>query len=185
MKILISGFKPFLGQPTNPSQKLALDLQDQFAEVVSIILPVEYKQSFLILEREIHNVEPDFVIMIGQAADRKNVCFEKIGLNWIQSKHPDESGLTPSPQMIEKSEPLALMSMFPIDQHCENLKSKNLPVEISFSAGAYVCNDLYFRILNEFKSVKSVFVHVPLASVLSYESQLEILTQLVHSVRGN
>lgn len=194
MKILVSGFKPFLGQKINPSQKLALDLQSQFDDVEAIILPVEYKQSFLILEREIQNHEPDFVIMLGQAADRKNICFEKIGLNWVQSKHADEAGVKPEPQAIEKSQALALMTAFPVDKHYEILKQKNYPVEISFSAGAYVCNDLYFRILNEFPKLKAVFVHVPLVkeqveqtnmAFLDYQTQLEVLTELIHSVRRN
>lgn len=195
MKILISGFKPFLGETINPSQKLALALEDQFPnEVVSIILPVEYKQSFLILEREIQNIEPDFVIMMGQAADRKNICFEKIGLNWVQSKHADEAGINPEFGAIESGKALALMTNFPVDQHYDFLKSKDYPVEISFSAGAYVCNDLYFRILNEFKKLQAVFIHVPLTEqqsveknrpYLEYEKQLEVLTALVHRVRGN
>lgn len=202
MKILISGFKPFLGQKINPSQKIALDLQDRFADVVSLILPVEYKQSFWLLEREIQNVEPDFVIMIGQAAGRTNVCFEKVGLNWVQSRHADEAGVKPAFGAIEANEPLALMTPFPVDEHYEKLKAKNLPVEISFSAGAYVCNDLYFRILNEFKNLKAVFIHVPLVpeqldaansnpldlkqpASLDYATQLKVLTELVHSVRGN
>lgn len=205
MKILISGFKPFLGQSINPSQKLALDLQSAFSEVVSIVLPVEYKQSSWILEREIQNVEPDYVIMIGQAAGRANVCFEKIGLNWVQSRHADEAGIKPEVGAIEKSEPLALMTPFPVDEHYEKLRAKNLPVEISFSAGAYVCNDLYFRTLHEFKKLKAVFIHVPLLPEqvssakpsdtgsaagpvqpsLDYATQLKVLTELVNSVRGN
>lgn len=194
MKILISGFKPFLGEKINPSQKLALDLQNQFSEVVSIILPVEFKQSFWLLEREIQNVEPDFVIMLGQAGDRKNICFEKIGLNWIQTQNADEVGIKPEAGPIEKSEALALMSTFPIEKHFDILKERNYPVEISFSAGTFVCNDLYFRVLNEFKNVKSVFIHVPLVEeqsnyyarpYLDYETQLQILTELVHSVRRN
>lgn len=194
MKILISGFKPFLGQKINPSEKLALDLQNKFLEVVSIVLPVEFKQAFYILDREIQNVEPDYVIMLGQAADRKNICFEKIGLNWVQTTQPDESGSVPVMGPIEKTEPLALMTKFPVDDVFQYLKSKNEPVEISFSAGTYVCNDLYFRILNEFKTAKAVFVHVPLVkeqvdhnhkNYLDYETQLKVLTDLVHRLRGN
>lgn len=194
MKILISGFKPFLGEKINPSQKLALDLQNQFPDVVSIILPVEFKQSFWLLEREIQNVEPDFVIMLGQSGDRKNICFEKIGLNWMQTKDADEVGFKPEVGPIEKSEPLALMSIFPIEKHFDVLKARNYPVALSFSAGTFVCNDLYFRVLNEFKNVKSVFIHVPLVEeqsnyferpYLDYETQLQILTELVHSVRRN
>jgi len=194
MKILISGFKPFLGEKINPSQKLAFDLQERFDNVEAVLLPVEFKQSFLILEREIQNLEPDVVIMLGQAGDRKNICLEKIGLNWVQTKNGDEAGIKPETGFIEPGVDLALMSPFAVDLHFEKLKEKNLPVEISFSAGTYVCNDLYFRILNEFKILPAVFVHVPLIEeqsqshqrpYLAYETQLQVLTELVHSVRRN
>ena len=100
--------------------------------------------------------------MLGQASGRKNISFEKIGLNWIQSVHPDESGFTPSVGTIQNDQALALMTKFPVDEIYQKLKSQNLPVEISFSAGAYVCNDLYFKVLSEFSELKSVFIHVPL-----------------------
>jgi len=64
-----------------------------------------------------------------------------------------------------------------------------LPIEISFSAGAYVCNDIYFRVLNEIKNIPAVFIHVPLLpeqlkkqdvrSALSFDLQLETLSGVI------
>ncbi|MFZ3230346.1 MAG: pyroglutamyl-peptidase I [Pseudobdellovibrio sp.] len=197
MKILISGFKPFLGEKINPSGKLALELQEKFPEVISVILPVEFKTSFYILEREIRNIEPDFVIMLGQSAGREKICFEKIGLNWIETLNADEGGAIPVTGLIEKNEPLAIMSKFPFEEHLKNLKNKKLPVEVSFSAGTFVCNELYFKTLNEFKTLKAVFIHVPLIAeqidqqtlelkkiFLDYATQLQTLTELLHGMRG-
>ncbi len=160
MDILVTGFKPFLGEAINPSEKLAVALSE-VAEVRSIILPVEFNNSFEILKSEVSNRTPDFLIMIGQAGGRKNICFEKVGLNWLQTEHPDENGFAPQPGAILKDAPLALMSSFPIDSIYHELKQQSEPVEISFSAGTYVCNDLYFRTLSEFSTLKSVFMHVP------------------------
>ena len=117
--------------------------------------------------------------MLGQAAGRINICFEKIGLNWIQSDHPDERGrhLTTGPILTDQ--PLAIMTQFPVDDVVKKLKIENLPVEVSFSAGSFVCNDLYFRALVEFSEKRPVFVHVPLVKDLDYDIQLNVLKKTV------
>ncbi|MBC7419634.1 MAG: pyroglutamyl-peptidase I [Bdellovibrio sp.] len=161
MDILVTGFKPFLGESINPSEKLANEL-GSVTNVRSMILTVEFGKSFEVLKTELAKKKPDYLILIGQAGGRKNVCFEKIGLNWVQTNHADENGMTPVPGMIHAASPLALMSKFPIDEIYKKLKKQGLPVEISFSAGAFVCNDLYFRVLNEFTEIKTVFIHVPM-----------------------
>ncbi|OFZ31233.1 MAG: hypothetical protein A2622_01145 [Bdellovibrionales bacterium RIFCSPHIGHO2_01_FULL_40_29] len=188
MKILVSGFKPFLNQKINPSQLLAIELGNRFSEVDSIVLPVEFENSFQIFKERIIQINPDLILMLGQARGRKKVCLEKIGLNWIQSGHQDEKGIRPLTGSIVSDAPLALMSQYPLEKLTEKMDA----VDISFSAGTYVCNDLYFRVLHEFKSIKSIFIHVPLLPEqmmeddvysLEYEKQLQILCELVHRVR--
>jgi pyroglutamyl-peptidase len=70
MKILITGFNPFLGESVNPSEQIALELSRSESGVQVFILPVEFKKSFEILEKEIEKNQPDFLIMIGQATGR-------------------------------------------------------------------------------------------------------------------
>lgn len=195
MKILVTGFKPFLQEKINPSEKLALEMPGLFGQVEVLILPVEFEKSFTILKSKIVEVKPDRVIMLGQASGRKNVCLERIGLNWVQSENKDEAGFIPKPGKIFPDVELAKMTSFPIDQIFLELKRQNFPVEISFSAGAYVCNDLYFRTLNKFKKLQSVFVHVPLLPeqlkvgdsrpALEYSKQLEVMKQMVSIVLRN
>ncbi len=184
MDILVTGFKPFLGEQINPSEKLANEL-GRIQNVRSMILPVEFGKSFEVLKSELSKKTPDYLILIGQAGGRKNISFEKIGLNWVQTDYADENGVVPTPGMIQKQSSLALMSQFPIDEIYKTLKNQKDPVEISFSAGAFVCNDLYFRVLNEFPQLKTVFIHVPLIPeqlkpnderpALAYETQSRVL----------
>lgn len=162
MKIIVTGFKPFLDDKINPSERLALELGSSFPEIEALILPVEFEKSFAILQDEVLEKKPGFILMIGQASGRKNICLEKVALNWVQSEHEDEAGIRPKTGRILPSTELALMTSFPVDSVFLELKKLNFPVEISFSAGTYVCNDLYFRTLNRFKNIKSIFVHVPL-----------------------
>lgn len=189
MKILLTGFKPFLGQQLNPSELLATDISKKNNSVESIVLPVEFTASFNILKKKLQSDQFDYLIMLGQAAGRNKVSLEKIALNWIQTANQDEAGQAPITGKINESEPLAYMSLFPIDSIYQELKAQFLPIEISFSAGAYVCNDLYFRVCSEFKNLKSVFVHVPLIEeqvlpnqprpFLKYEEQLKIVSLIV------
>jgi pyroglutamyl-peptidase len=47
----------------------------------------------------------------------------------------------------------------------EKIKNEGVASTLSYSAGAYVCNDLYYRLLRETEGsgVRVVFVHVPRA----------------------
>ncbi len=161
MKILLTGFKPFLSEKINPSEILSTDLSDDFEEVTSLILPVEFGNSFKILKEHLHKNCYEFVIMLGQAAGRQKISLEKIALNWVQTEHRDELGMLPLSDFIVKNEPLALMSEFPVNEVYAELRKHDLPVEISFSAGTFVCNDLYYRTLSDFKGLNSVFIHLP------------------------
>lgn len=194
MKILISGFLPFLGEKINPSQILARDLGEIFEDVETVILPVEFTKSFLVLKDAIQLNKPDHLIMLGQASGRQNVCFEKIALNWQQTTIADENNFQPQPGPLVPNSDLALMTSFHIDDCCKELKDLKKAVEISFSAGTYVCNDLYYRVLQSHRKLSAVFIHVPLVAeqvtedkkiFLAYAEQLEILKLLIHRLRGN
>lgn len=192
MKILVTGFKPFLGESLNPSEHLAVELQKSFPYVQSLILPVEFLQSFKLLEECLDRSHYDYVILMGQAAGRGAVCLEKLALNWAQSELADEAGVIPETGPISSQSELALMSKFPVDEIYKKLKIKSYPVELSFSAGTYVCNDLYFRVCEKYKDLKVVFVHVPLIkeqvteaqprSYIELTQQKEILKSLVQEL---
>ena len=131
MKILVTGFKPFLGEKINPSEQLAIELSKVSKQVESLLLPVEFQKSYEILEAKLARHQPNFLIMLGQASGRKNICLEKIGLNWMQSENGDEGGFVPEAGRIDSNSPLALLSTFPIDEAFLHLKKKKFSVEIS------------------------------------------------------
>ncbi|AGH95155.1 pyroglutamyl-peptidase I [Pseudobdellovibrio exovorus] len=189
VKILVTGFKPFLSEKINPSELLATDLGKKFPNVVtSFILPVEFGRSYEVLKDVLKAEKFDYILMLGQAAGREKICFEKIALNWVQSESPDEANIVPSTRPIAAEQPLALMSSFPVDQVYQALQKEGLPVSLSFSAGTYVCNELYFKV-SAFEDVKSVFVHVPLIEeqvkedkprpFIGYAEQLEVMQRMI------
>lgn len=178
-KILITGFKPFLGAEANPSEFLAQEISKNNTAIEVLILPVEFGNSFELVSARLATKEFDQVIMLGQAAGRSKVGLEKIGLNWVQTEHPDEAGIHPLTGAIYKHQPLALMSTFAIDEFFSILKGEGHSVEVSFSAGSFVCNDLYFRVLCQYPDLKSVFVHVPLVLDLPLQQQLATIRRLI------
>ncbi len=193
MNILVSGFKPFLGETLNPSEKIVTEIVGLDRTIRTLILPVEFKKSFDLLRAEITKKSPDYLLMLGQATGRKDIALEKVALNWVQTIHQDEAGKTPKTDFIKKGDPLALMTSFPVDIIFEKLKKQKFPVEISFSAGTFVCNDLYYRVLSEFPKLKAIFIHLPLVTEqltpadvrpgLSYEQQLLTVKNIVHLLR--
>lgn len=195
MKILVTGFKAFLGEQLNPSELLALELDKNFLFVSSLVLPVEFSGSFDVLKDHLNNNQYDFVIMLGQAAGRTKISLEKVALNWVQTENKDESGKMPETGKIFNNEVLALMSQFPVDHVYAELKKAGYPVEISFSAGTYVCNDLYYRMCSAFPSVRSVFIHVPLIAeqvdeklsrpFMDYKLQFNTLLALINVLDKN
>lgn len=196
--ILISGFEPFLSEKINPSkilvQKLKANSQDLKSSdtlVQAVILPVEFENAFKELQKQIELTNPKFIIMFGQAGGRPNVCLEKIALNWNQTKSADESKHIPPTGRIGDGE-LALMSTFPVDDLNAFLADRRLNSEISFSAGAYVCNNLYFKVLKNYPLIKSIFVHVPflpeqgqpIHPKMNFETMLQTAVEIINFTKS-
>ena len=127
--------------------------------------------------------------MLGLAADRTKICFEKIALNWQQSKNSDEAGYQPSGGPIIQNKELALMSPFSIEEALNHLSQSDLnstswPMQTSFSAGTYVCNDLYYRQLQAYPGLNSVFIHIPPFYVISEEYQFQFILELIEYLKS-
>lgn len=188
--ILISGFKPFLNEKINPSEILVQKLKVKFQDLESVVLPVEFEKAYLELQKHIDLMKPKCVVMLGQAGGRTNVCLEKIALNWNQTKASDESGRNPRVGRISDGE-LALMSNFPVDDCAEFLADRKLKAEISFSAGAFVCNNLYFKVLKNNALIPALFVHVPFLPEqgeahhpkMAFEQMIDITSEIINFVR--
>lgn len=167
-KILVTGFRPFLGESINPSQILVEWLQSspEFSNSVeTLLLPVSFKSAVPQLFEYLKNTEYDYILMLGQAGGRNKVYLERVALNWIESDHPDEDRYRP-PQgpIVLHGEP-ALFTEVAVTQWQKALVEMELPVSISLSAGGYVCNYLYYQVLAEIKKqqqrTRSCFIHVP------------------------
>lgn len=96
-KILISGFDAFDGDTMNPSTELIEWLRirklSNDRDVRSIILPVVFDEAFHSLKKIIDEFSPDIIFLTGYAKKRKTLTVERIGINWVDARIPDNKAL--------------------------------------------------------------------------------------------
>lgn len=189
MKILVSGFEPFGGHQTNPTEQLVRTVMMAPSDFISvphvvkgIVLPVKFSSAYCHLETEILNFEPDVVVSLGLAAGRSKlnlVEIERIAINCIDTDIEDNSGIKPNHQKISECGPDALFSTIPIYKILKNLNDAGVGAQISNSAGTYVCNFLMYRLLDysRFTKIRAGFVHYP-ALRKSVEDQSEAINPM-------
>jgi pyroglutamyl-peptidase len=169
MKILIYSFKKFDKLNTNPSSEVGKIIFDCLKGKVGFeprleIFDVSYdfKNN---LEKVIISFKPDLILGLG-AAKRNKVIVESIALNIVHNFKLDEKGKTLVNQKINDGIN-ALKTDFDCLSLVNHLKKNDIPVDLSFFAGTYICNNAYYRCLNLIKEkslkTKTVFVHVPLS----------------------
>ena len=168
MKIVITGFEPFLNNKINPTAEILELLPPSIHgnPVIKVLLPVEFDTSFEILRSILDKEEPSVIINLGLAADRKAITPERVAINVNHSIHGDNKGFTPIHQTISEQGLNAYFTRLDLDKITTRLQSKNIPVSISNSAGTYVCNNLVYHVLEYIDqnklNAKAGFVHVPL-----------------------
>lgn len=167
LQVLISGFDAFGKEEINPSFLAVHNLPDQIkgAKLIKLELATVYQTGFETLKQAIKKQQPDIVIAVGQAGGREKISLEKYGFNWLDFKIADNQGNIIKNQFIDKQLPLKLESSLPVDYLLEKLSTKNIPLEISYRAGGFICNEVLFRLLDYTMTYNTNllagFIHVP------------------------
>ena len=173
-KVLISGFKPFGGATLNPSELLVNVLeQDQIpgVELFTVILPVEFDRSAEILLEKVKQIQPDLVIAFEQAEGRAAINPEKFAINLDDARIPDNSGDERKDVVIDKNGSDSYVTTLPIEMMVDAMKRAGYPADISLSAGAFVCNHIFYKLQKTLSgsNIRSGFVHLPLVTEQSSE----------------
>jgi len=173
-KVLISGFKPFGGATLNPSELLVNVLErDQIpgVELFTVILPVEFDRSAEILLEKVKQIQPDLVIAFGQAEGRTAINPEKFAINLDDARIPDNSGDERKDVVIDKNGSDSYVTTLPIEMMVDAMKREGYPADISLSAGAFVCNHIFYKLQKTLigSNIRSGFVHLPLVTEQSSE----------------
>ena len=163
--ILISGFQPFGGDSINPSYEAVKRLPEEIGgfRIVKIELPVVFGRAAELFMEKIGEIQPCAAISVGQAGGRTAITPELIGVNMDNGRIPDNDGNQPVWEPIKEGSPDGIFSRLPIQKMTEAMNAAGVSASISTTAGAYVCNDLMYRVLEA--TAKSGFpygfIHVP------------------------
>lgn len=164
-RLLITGFDPFGGSTVNPSWQAVEALPDQVGNYVLCKLPVPTvfgKAASLVLEKA-EEFQPDLILCIGLASGRSAVTPERIAVNIRDARIPDNEGNQPSGDRIATDGPAAYFATAPIEKMTQSIRDAGIPAYISNSAGAFVCNDVFYTLLHHYEKMCTIvdFIHIP------------------------
>lgn len=163
--ILLTGFEPFDGAARNPSADavaaVAADYDGPHDLVVST-LPVAFDASARRLRALIAQHSPDAVIATGLAGGSPRIAVERIGVNLIDARIPDNDGAQPVDAPSEVGGPAARFATLPVKRLVQVLSAEGLPAQPSLSAGSFVCNHVLYTALGAAgQDAIAGFVHLP------------------------
>ena len=174
-KLLITGFDPFGGETVNPSWEAVKLLPDVIGgyQVTKLEIPTVFGLAAQRVLAAAEELRPDVVLCIGQAGGRSAVTPEVIGINLREARIPDNAGNQPVNIPVVAGGPAAYFSTVPVREMVNTIRSAQIPAALSYSAGAFVCNDVLYSLLHHFHgtATRAGFIHVPSLPQQARENQ--------------
>lgn len=164
-KLLVTGFEPFGGEQVNPAWEAVKLLPEQIGEylLTKLQVPTVYGQAGQTVLEAAKDCQPDVIVCIGQAGGRSKVTPEVVGINLRDASIPDNAGKQPWNEPVLSGGADALFSTLPVHEMAAAARKQGLPCALSYSAGAFVCNDLLYTLLSHYQKTQTRvgFIHVP------------------------
>lgn len=189
--VLLTGFEPFDDAVANPSWDAAVllargwDPAAEGARLAIARLPVVFSQVRDRLVALVAEHRPDVVIATGVAGGSSRVRLERVALNLADARIPDNDGGQPLDLEVSPGAPAALFATIPVKAALAACRAVELPVELSLSAGSYVCNATFFHALEVAGDARVGFVHVPQEAELPLPTTVAALREIVRAVVGH
>ena len=167
MKILVTGFTPFGGEKINPSWEAVRRLPDHVggAEIVKREIPTEFDASGAVLHGLLEQLRPDAVLCVGQYGGASCIRVERVAVNLRDARIADNAGRQPADEPVVAGAPDAYFASIPTRRIVDALRERDIPAQLSYSAGTFVCNNLLYCALHEstqrYPALRCGFVHVP------------------------
>lgn len=167
MKILVTGFDPFGGEPINPALEAVKGLADTIsgAEIIKLEIPTVFGKSAEVVRKAILEHQPDVVLNIGQAGGRFAPSPERVAINVDDARIPDNEGNQPVDEAIQSDGEPAYFTQLPIKAMVAAMKEAGFPAAVSNTAGTFVCNHIMYQVQymidKEFPNMTGGFIHVP------------------------
>jgi pyroglutamyl-peptidase len=163
-RVLITGFGPFPGAPSNPTMSIATRLgklrRVRWQRVTRQVrlLPTTWAMLETI-PALVAEMRPDVILMFGLAGRRRRITPERRAINQASVLRTDAAGRKPSSPVLACAQCFTLRSSIDPVRMTATLRRQRLPAEVSNSAGDYLCNALLWHALST--GIPAIFVHVP------------------------
>ena len=182
-RLLITGFDPFGGERINPSWEAVKDLPDRIGDlqITKVEIPTVFGLAAEKVLAAASELAPDVVLCIGQAGGRGAVTPEVIGINLREARIPDNSGNQPVNTPVIPGGPAAYFATVPVREMIKAIRSEDIPAALSYSAGAFVCNDVLYTLLHRFHGTgtRVGFIHVPFLPQQAINGQPSMLQEQI------
>lgn len=168
MNLLLTGFEPFGGQTINPSELAARALSVAGLPGIDArvaILPVDRERGPAALLRALDDALPDAVVCLGEAARRAAISIERVAINLLDFRIPDNAGRQCVDEPIAIDGPAAYFTTLPARAMLAAARASGVPAELSLSAGAFLCNQIFYTLMHELArrsaNIPAGFIHIP------------------------
>ncbi|PLS31985.1 peptidase C15 [Bifidobacterium margollesii] len=155
--VVVSGFDHYEGIEINPSAQVSRTLQERGVSeppegceitVTSVLLPMSFQNAWPTLHETIEAVNPDVVIATGLKTHAHSVALERCATNLIDASRPDADNVQPRRVPIDAEGPASYWTRLPLRSILHDFTEQNIPATLSSDAGTFVCNSLFYRLLD-------------------------------------
>lgn len=163
LNVVISGFDHYEGVEVNPSAQVPKALaerglgplngpEDPLGQVDLAIhavnLPVSFAKAWPMLRQTIEAVQPSIVIATGLKHAARGVMLERCATNLMDAAKPDADNAIPRREPIDPNGPAAYWTRLPLRSILQDFTNDSIPATLSSDAGTFVCNSLFYNLLN-------------------------------------
>jgi pyroglutamyl-peptidase len=191
---IITGFDPFDGADSNPSQLAVESLPHVLSEsepavtLSRVVLTTCCDEAWTLLQKETAQLGANtrfFILLAGVAAAREAIYLERFALNVRQYRILDNRGHQWHDEYIEPKGPDALRTVAPLSEMVAKLREKGHLADISNYAGAFVCNETYYRAMYKWHPnplcAGVLFAHLPSTEFYRQAMQLDNDEQVIQA----
>ena len=176
VRALVSAFEPFGGDSVNASLEALRCLPHRLdgIEIFKVQLPTSFARALSVLKEGLEQAKPELVLCLGQANTRDKFSLERIAVNVQDARIADNDGSQPKNEPVRAGGPTAYRATLPLQQALAALHAAGIPAEISESAGTFVCNSVFYGLMDhlahERRNVPAGFAHLPALDKQSAEA---------------
>jgi len=168
-RVLLTSFEPFGGMSVNSSLEVGREIARRpppGVELEWLVLPVVAGACVEQAWSRIVQMRPGLVLALGQASGASALRLECRGVNENDFGIPDNDGQRLVQKPSVSGGPALYSTSARLGRVARALSWHEVQVQISVSAGRFVCNHLYFGLLHRAaiaaRTHQTVFVHLPL-----------------------